>query len=103
MNERIKNHLIEVAKKNGWKTDDDMLIDMVIEGNSVWSGDEQERRWWTDFFNVVDIDGMFIGFWDAKTTGDDSAWDKGWEFDPSTIIEVKPVTKTVTITEYVPV
>lgn len=33
---------------------------------------------------------------DARTTGDDSAQDKGWTFDPATISEVESYTVTVT-------
>jgi hypothetical protein len=42
---------------------------------------------------------MLVGFIDGKTTGDDSAEEKGWEFDPSTICEVEAHEKTITVYE----
>jgi hypothetical protein len=45
---------------------------------------------------VVEIDGMFIGYDGVETTGDESASEKGWEFDPATIEEYVPVERTIT-------
>lgn len=101
MNEKIRKQLQEYNLAKGWTTDDDSLIETLIESSPVWEGDEDERRWWTTVTRVVEINGMFIAFGWAKTTGDDSPRDKGWEFDPSCIWEVKPVTKTVTVYESV--
>lgn len=44
-----------------------------------------------DVFNVVEIDGMLIGFDDAETTGDNSPSDVGFEFDPESIVEVEKI------------
>ena len=97
MNEKIRQHVAKFAESKGWPTDEESLIEVIFEANMVWRGNESSRRWWTDCFMVVDVDGMLIGFDGAITTGDDSPRDKGWEFDPSTICEVEPrevVTKT---------
>jgi hypothetical protein len=59
-----------------------------------------ERRWWEDLFIVVEIDGMLIGFNGAKTTGDESPYEKGWEFDINTVGEVEKIEKLVKQVEY---
>ena len=90
MNEKVRNHVIGYAKKNGWETDDDSLIEIIREGKEVWEGDEDERRHWIEYTRVVEVDGMFISFASAKGAGDIGVYDAGWEFDPATITEVVP-------------
>lgn len=98
MNAKIRAHVAQFNERMGFGTSEDDIIDTIRESCVEWSGDEAERRWWTERFTVVNVDGMMIGFDDATTTGDDSPSDKGWEFDPSTICEVSP--REVTITVY---
>lgn len=99
MNEKIREHVKKYNEKNGWGTDEQTIIETILEGEQVWSGDESDRRWWTDCFTVVEVDGMLIGFHNAITTGDESAEEKGWEFDPSSICEVLAKEKTITVYE----
>lgn len=98
MNEKIKEHVRKYCEKKGWPTTDESIIETIITRKRVWSGNADVMRWWINWFSVVEIDGMLIGFNDALTTGDDSPSDKGWEFDPSSICEV--VAKEVTTTIY---
>ena len=97
MNVNIKQHVAEFLARQGDDATDESIIETIRAAKAVWSGDEDERRWWTDCLTVVEVDGMLIGFGDAITTGDDSPEDKGWEFDPNTICEVAAETKTITI------
>lgn len=101
MNEKIRKHVTEYCSANGFDTSDDGLIEVIRKAKRVWRGDESSRRWWTDCFTVVEVNGLLIGFADAITTGDDSPCDKGWEFDPSSICEV--TAKEITTTVYEPV
>lgn len=104
MNEKIKKHLITYNQSKGYGIDDATLIETLKEcGETVWTGDEDERRWWTNFTRVVEFDGMLIGFKDAKTTGDDSPYDKGYEFDPDTIKEYTYTEETVVVKNYKPI
>ena len=104
MDKKIREHLIKVAEKNNWSTEEETLIEILLEGSkTVWEGNEDEHRWWEEYDRVVEIEGMFIKFRDAKTTGDDSPYEKGWELDSSTIREVKPVKKNIEVTEYMDV
>ena len=103
MNQKIRDHVAKYNNSNGWGSSNDDIVFSIREGGkAIWEGHHKRRRWWVDFFRVIDIDGMKIGFWDAETTGDDSASDKGWEFDPKTICEVVEKTEIVTVTSYWP-
>jgi len=99
VNEKIRQHVAKFAESKGWSTDEKTLVEVIVEANIVWRGNESSRRWWTDCFMVVEVNGMMIGFDGAITTGDDSPREKGWEFNPETICEVEP--REVTTTTYV--
>jgi hypothetical protein len=98
MNEKIREHVRAYNLREFDDSSDEGIIETIRDAVEVWSGNDSDRRWWTDCFTVVNIDGMLIGFDDAKTTGDDSPRDKGWEFDPESICEV--VAKEVVTTVY---
>ena len=101
MNEKIKMHLIKYCEEKGWTHDDDKdLIETLLEANEIWSGNDEEHRHWIEYDAVVEINGMFIQFGNAKGAGDQGPIDAGWEFDPNTICEVEEKKKTVTT--YVP-
>jgi hypothetical protein len=68
-----------------------------LESDAQEEANALNRRWWTDCFVVVEVDGMLIGFDGATTTGDDSPSDKGWKFDPSSICEVQAREVTTTV------
>lgn len=78
MNAKISEHVAAHNTANGWSTDEASLVETIRYATRVWRGDESPRRWWTDCFTVVEVNGMLIGFADAITTGDDSPSDKGW-------------------------
>ena len=59
---------------------------------------EGDSRWWTNLFVVQEINGRLIGYGWASTTGDNSIWDAGWEFDEDSICFVEPY--EVTMTKY---
>ena len=103
MNAKIKAHLTKYYQSKGWGNSplETELIDVLKEANSVWRGEEEEHRWWISYQCVVEIDGMFIGFIDARTTGDENAYDKGFEVDDNTICEMEAKTETVPVTKYV--
>ena len=97
MNEKIKQHLIAVAAKNNWPTDNDTLIEILTEANEVYVKKVSDSRWWYTEFIVAEVDGMLIGYEYAKANRDESVRDLGWEFDESTICEVEAVQETVTV------
>jgi hypothetical protein len=100
MNEKIRNHVAKYNESHGWSISEDSIIETILESEPVHHEVINERRWWADTFQVVEIDGMLIGFNGAYATGDDSPQDKGWVFDPDTIGEVEQKEVTITKTVY---
>jgi hypothetical protein len=101
MDENIKEFLKGVAEKDGDGTDDETLIEILMEAKEVWSGNEDEHRHWIEFDKVVQVEDRYFQYGWAKGAGDQGIYDAGWEFDSESIIEVKPETKTITVTKYV--
>lgn len=97
MNEIVKQHLAAFAAKNNWGTDDDTLIEIITEGNHVYEEKISESRWWNNVYRVAEIDGMFIGYEYAQANRDESVRELGWDFDPTTICQVWPTQKVVTV------
>jgi hypothetical protein len=94
MNEKIKQHLVKYNQSKGYSIDDDTLVETLFNVPVIGEQDEEEHRWWIQFTCFVEIDGMIIGFERAKSTGDMSVNEMGWEFDPTTIFEAEkyPIT-----------
>lgn len=101
MTEKVKQHLIAYAKANDWTTSDTDLIEILTEGSVIYEAKLSEGRWWNNVFRITKIDGMYIGYNYAQANRDESVRDLGWDFDPATICEVRPVEKMVTIYEKV--
>ena len=89
INEKIRAHVSKFNKSKGYGTADKDIIETLKERDFIWQGEFDSRRHWEERFTVVKIDGMLIGFVLATTQGDESAEDKGWEFDPNSICEVE--------------
>ena len=103
MDEKIRACLTSIAKKNELGADEEILLEILMEGREIWTGNEEAHRHWIAFDKVVQIENKFFRYSWAKGAGDKGIFDAGWEFDPETIIEVMPVTKTITVIEYIPV
>jgi len=101
MNDRIRAHVAAYCVKHNWPTDDDSLIETITCARVVERRQAGQFRWWNEYRYVVEIDGMFIAFFDAEANRDESVRDLGYKFDPRYILEVRPV--EVTVTEYKPV
>ena len=102
MNDTIRQHVLKYNIASGHGESEEDIIDTILEGDFVWRGKENRRRWWSEWFTVVKVDGMLIGFEGALTSGDDSPQDKGWEFDPSSICEVTAKVVTTNVYEAKP-
>ena len=101
MNDKIRKHVAAYCERHDWPADEDSLIETITGARKVDSRQEGEFRWWTEYRYVVEIDGMFIAYFDARSSGDMSAQERGYEFDPSYIHEVEPVEKVITVYECV--
>ena len=86
---------IKHNQSKGYDIDEESLIETILEAKTVAEFDFFEHRWWNEFTRIVEIDGMFIGYTWVKTTGDNTAFEMGWEFDPETIFEAEEYEETV--------
>jgi hypothetical protein len=67
----------------------------------AWDEDDVEEE--DDVYVVKNFNGMFIGYYDAATTGDNSPSDVGWEFELDRCHEVVRREKTKVVVTYEPV
>jgi len=96
MNEKVRKHVVQYYESEGGSTDDATIIETITDVYPYLHREEiGNHRWWNDYFYVVEIDGMLIGYVDAEANRDESVYDLGYEFDPSSICEVRSVEKTV--------
>ena len=89
MNLKIKEYLEKFNADNGYGTSDKDIIETLLEEEEVYRETLTKHRWWIGIFVVVDVGGKLIGYDWAETTGDNTAEEAGWEFDPESICEVK--------------
>jgi hypothetical protein len=97
--EQIKDTLVAYNMQKGYKADNDTLLETLMEGEIIYKESLGDHRWWTEWFCVTKIKDVFIGYTWATTTGDNSIWDAGWEFDWDSLCEVEP--KEVVTTIYI--
>ena len=98
MNKKIRKIIEdEFAKKPHSYTleDDDVLLEELIEGELVEETLIAEQDWWNIYRYVIKVGEHYIGYFDAKTTGDDSVRDMGYEINEDDIWEVTPIQKTM--------
>lgn len=99
MNENIKQHLENYCKDKGWEINEDTLIETLKEADQLSREEISQHRWWNEYRYTVQIAGMIIGYIDAEANRDESVEDLGYEFDLSTICEMKAVEKTIIVYE----
>jgi len=99
MEEKVRSHLIEYCNRFQWGTDEDTLIEVMRESKRIYREEVSQHRWYNRYQYVVEVDGMLIRYFDVECTGDTDLSD--FDIDPSTICEMKPVEKTVTVYEEV--
>lgn len=95
MEEYIRKQLDNYCKANDWDPTDQNAEMVLAESDIVYEEKIKSRRWWDEVIRVVEIDGMFIGFEYAVSTGDEPATELGYAFDLEKVWEMRPVTKTV--------
>ena len=98
LNEGIKELAKKYNKKNGYGEELEELVESIVESKCIWKSKYDEHRHWSTFTKVVKFEGKFIGFEWATTSDDMAIWDKGFEFDVSSITEMQP--KEITTVVY---
>lgn len=82
------------------KDDEDIFYQLWYEEKEVYCEEWSPFRWWNEYFLVVDVEGKLIGLNIARANGDESARERGWFPDPSSICFVEK--KEVVTTHYLP-
>jgi hypothetical protein len=102
MDAELRGYLEGWVKSRDWydsakdnMTMDEMIQEELREGDIIFEEVVFSRRWWDEAFVVVSIGFLEIGFIDGRTTGDDSAEDKGFEFDMDSICWAEAYTKQI--------
>lgn len=101
-NSRAKEHLVQYCKSNGWEAEDSDLLEVLREAKEVYREEVGQCRWWNEYLYVVEVEGVTIGYIYAEANRDESVSELGYEFDASTICEMRPVEKTITVYENTP-
>ncbi|MBU1082600.1 MAG: hypothetical protein KKB59_19090 [Spirochaetes bacterium] len=82
---------------------DELIKDLLLESKVVHKGEIDSHRWWNICTCVIKIKDMYISFDKAESTGDNTPYDLGWEFDLDYVFEVKPEKIIVESVIYKPV
>ena len=106
-NSRAREHLMRFYRTSGlfpqpWTPQDNDLLEMLMEARKLYKEEVDQCRWWNEYLYVVEIDGMIIGYVYAAANRDESVDELGYEFDPSTICEMRSVEKIITVYEATP-
>jgi hypothetical protein len=101
MEKNVFEHVKKYNESKNYSIDEPSLIETIREcGKPLWQGNPSKHRWWTEYTNVVVLNGMIIGYRDGESSGDEDA---GYEFNPASIHEYEPkeVTKTIYVKKQV--
>jgi len=96
MDKKVFDHVKKYCEAKGYGTDERSVIDTIRGSAYVWKGDVIICNTWIERTYVVNIDGMFIGFHDSKTTN------KSYKFDKDSICEYEKFSEIVTRKIYKP-
>ena len=99
IDENVRQHVEKHLLARGWTASDDDIVDIITDAKAVYRKEISRHRWWNQYVYVVNIDGMFIEYVSAEANRDMSVYELGYEFEESTIREVVPVEKTITVYE----
>ncbi len=99
LNDEQIQYIVDYAKNDKYPaniTNEKQLLEYLREDYN-YEIEGSEKRWWTEFTAITIIGDRFFGYHAAKTTGDDSPHDLGFEPEDY-VYEYQP--KETTITTY---
>jgi len=98
MDKKLEKILTDECIKNGWSKweGDKELLEVLRESKEVYKVLCYKHRWWNEYRYVIKVGDTYIGYRYAETTGDMNPWERGYEFEPDSICEMRPVEKTIT-------
>lgn len=103
MNQKIYNQLEKFCERRGFEFCEDDILEILQEEEQLHEELIDCKRYWDEYFNVVEVDGMLIGYYDAKATGDLTPTECGWYFIKDNCCEIEEQTETRVITTYKPI
>ena len=98
MNKRILGLLEDYCIEKGfekWENDNE-LLEVLRNFDVIHKELCDSHRWWNEYQYVIRIKDTYIGYCNAETTGDMSASEVGYDFEPDSICEMEPIQKTIT-------
>lgn len=98
MDKKIEKILEDEYKRDGygiWENDDE-LLELLRNYEVLHEERISEYRWWNTYRYVIKVGDTYIGYIHAETTGDMGASEAGYDFEPNSICEMKPIQKTIT-------
>ena len=100
MDKEIFKLITDYCEEKGFSApvDDMDAFGYLLESSTIYSENKDEHRWYVDRFNVSEMGGNLIGFYDYYMTGDNSASDMGLDYNPSSACFVEK--KEVLVTKY---
>lgn len=87
----VREFLKQVNEKHGLGTDEESLIETLVDGVILHRSGRDEHRWYICETVVTDIDGTYIQYTDYVITGDNSMSDMDlrYDLDAAKIVERK--------------
>ena len=98
MNIKIEKLLEDYCKEKGWAKweNNRQLLEVLHNFKILYKDSGDEHRHWIEYAYVIKVRDTYIGFNNATTTGDMSAEEVGYDFDPDSICEMERVERTIT-------
>lgn len=87
---------LDYVKAKAQEVEETDLLELLRNAKVIYRAPGGKGRWWQDEFVVVNLGGRLIAYWDATTTGDENAEEKGWKFDPDSIGDAEAYEHTET-------
>ena len=76
-----REFLVDHCNKMGWPVEDETLIEVLVDSETVWEGEMVQHRWYLHHEAVKSVGGIFIKFTDYIITGDNSMDDMDLKYD----------------------
>ena len=99
MNKKIEKLLEAYCEKTGfakWANNNE-LFETIRNFPVLRKEITSQHRWWNEYRYVIKIEDTYVGYIYAETTGDMSASEAGYDFEPDSICEMEQIEKTVTM------
>ena len=96
------NYLRTYCEEGGFDSGDESLLEVLRGAHRLERIEISKHRWWNEYRYVVKIEGKLISYVYAEANRDESMSDLGYDFDPSTICEMKEIEKKIKTYEPIP-